>query len=91
MITIKAFDGGEFDAYLALPASGYGPGIVVLQEIFGVNSFMRGVADWYAAHTGTPSVPERIQLMWPDEQGRLPDDQDCDPRVRDLQTPKQAQ
>ena len=37
MITIKSFDGGEFNGYLALPASGYGPGIVVLQEIFGVN------------------------------------------------------
>ena len=34
---IKSFDGGEFDYYLALPASGYGPGIVVLQEVFGVN------------------------------------------------------
>ena len=43
---IKSFDGGEFDAYLALPASGYGPGIVVLQEIFGVNDYMRSVADW---------------------------------------------
>jgi len=50
MITIKSFDGGEFDAYLALPASGYGPGIVVLQEIFGVNNYIRSVADWYAAH-----------------------------------------
>src|SRR6476620_8016577 len=26
---IKSFDGDEFDAYLALPAGGYGPGIVV--------------------------------------------------------------
>jgi dienelactone hydrolase len=40
MVTLKSFDGGEFDAYLALPASGYGPGIVVLQEIFGVNSIV---------------------------------------------------
>ena len=32
MITIKSFEGEEFDAYMALPASGYGPGIVVLQR-----------------------------------------------------------
>src|SRR5258706_15696243 len=50
MPTIKSFDDGEFDSYLALPASGYGPGIVVLQEIFGINQFMRDTCDWYAAH-----------------------------------------
>jgi len=50
MATLKSFDGGEFDAYMALPASGYGPGIVVLQEIFGVNEYMRTVCDWYASH-----------------------------------------
>ncbi|HET6976911.1 MAG TPA: dienelactone hydrolase family protein [Pyrinomonadaceae bacterium] len=66
MITIKAFDGGEFDAYLALPASGYGPGIVVLQEIFGVNSFMRSVADWYAAHGFVALCPD---LFWRLERG----------------------
>ena len=66
MITIKAFDGGEFDGYLALPASGYGPGIVVLQEIFGVNSFMRSVADWYAAHGFVALCPD---LFWRLERG----------------------
>ena len=66
MITIKAFDGGEFDGYLALPASGHGPGIVVLQEIFGINSFMRSVADWYAAHGFIALCPD---LFWRMERG----------------------
>ena len=61
MTTIKSFDGGEFDGYLALPASGYGPGVVVLQEIFGVNAYMRSVADWYAAHGFVALVPD---LFW---------------------------
>jgi carboxymethylenebutenolidase len=61
MAKIKSFDGGEFDGYLALPASGYGPGIVVLQEIFGVNSYMRSVADWYAAHGFVALCPD---LFW---------------------------
>ena len=61
MITIKSFDGEEFDGYFALPASGYGPGIVVLQEIFGINSFMRDVADWYAARGFVALVPD---LFW---------------------------
>ena len=66
MITIKSFDGGEFDAYLALPASGYGPGIVVLQEIYGVNDYMRSVADWYAAHGFVALCPD---LFWRIERG----------------------
>jgi carboxymethylenebutenolidase len=61
MIKVKSFDGGEFDVYLALPASGYGPGIVVLQEIFGINQYLRDVADWYAAHGFVAVVPD---LFW---------------------------
>src|SRR2546423_4770281 len=66
MIMIKTLDGGEFDAYLALPASGYGPGIVVLQEIYGVNNYIRSVADWYAAHGFVAVCPD---LFWRIERG----------------------
>jgi carboxymethylenebutenolidase len=66
MVTIDAFDGGQFDGYLALPASGSGPGIVVLQEIFGVNAFVRNVADWYAAHGFVALAPD---LFWRQEPG----------------------
>lgn len=65
MVTIKSFDGGEFDAYLALPAGGYGPGIVVLQEIFGINAFVRNVADWYAAHGFVALAPDLFWRMEP--------------------------
>jgi carboxymethylenebutenolidase len=66
MVTIKSFDHQEFDGYLALPASGYGPGIVVLQEIFGVNQYMRSVTDWYAAHGFVALCPD---LFWRMEHG----------------------
>ncbi|HKV36819.1 MAG TPA: dienelactone hydrolase family protein [Pyrinomonadaceae bacterium] len=65
MTTIKSFDGGEFGGYLALPASGYGPGIVVLQEIFGVNDYMRSVTDWYAAHGFVAFCPDLFWRMEP--------------------------
>jgi carboxymethylenebutenolidase len=65
MTTIKSFDGGEFDGYLALPASGYGPGIVVLQEIFGVNDYMRSITDWYAAHGFVAFCPDLFWRMEP--------------------------
>jgi carboxymethylenebutenolidase len=47
-IRIKAEDGGEYEAYLSLPPSGKGPGLVLFQEIFGVNRHIRAVADQYA-------------------------------------------
>jgi carboxymethylenebutenolidase len=47
-ISIAAADGRDFSAYLALPSAGSGPAIVLLQEIFGVNDYIRGIADRYA-------------------------------------------
>ena len=38
-------DGGEMGAYLALPASGTAPGVLVLMEIFGVGSYIRRAAE----------------------------------------------
>src|SRR5262245_5275669 len=38
----------SFDAYLATPPAGSGPGLVLFQEIFGVNEHIRSVADQYA-------------------------------------------
>ena len=46
-IDIKAAD-GTFGAYLSLPPTGKGPGIVLYEEIFGVNRHIRAVADQYA-------------------------------------------
>jgi len=43
-----AADGGAMKGYLSLPPKGNGPGIVLIQEIFGVNSHIRAVADQYA-------------------------------------------
>src|SRR6266516_4175436 len=66
MLTLKSPDGGEFLAYISLPATGYGPGIVVLQEIFGVNAYMRQVCDWYASHGFVALCPD---LFWRQEPG----------------------
>ncbi|MDC8760751.1 dienelactone hydrolase family protein [Janthinobacterium fluminis] len=52
---------GVFDAYLALPHGGKGPGIVLLQEIFGVNEHIRNLADQYAADGYIVLAPD---LFW---------------------------
>jgi len=44
ILRIAAGDGRSFDATVVLPAAGHGPGIVLFQEIFGVNDFILGKA-----------------------------------------------
>ena len=48
-ITLKAADGHEFSAYRADPAAAPKGGLVVIQEIFGVNGHIREVCDGFAA------------------------------------------
>jgi carboxymethylenebutenolidase len=43
--TITAPDGDTFDGHLVVPDSGSGPGLLVLQEIFGVNDYVRDVCE----------------------------------------------
>jgi carboxymethylenebutenolidase len=59
-IAIQGHD-GEFSAYLASPGSGKGPGIVVIQEIFGVNPVIREIADGLAAQGFFALAPD---LFW---------------------------
>src|SRR6202158_5336095 len=65
-VDIAAADGGTFKGYLTIPASGSGPGILLLQEIFGVNSSMREVADYYAEEGYVVLAPD---LFWRLEPG----------------------
>jgi carboxymethylenebutenolidase len=38
-------EGDQFDAYCAVPESGTGPGVLLFQEIFGINDNIRELAD----------------------------------------------
>jgi carboxymethylenebutenolidase len=62
-ISIAAADGGHYDAYLALPPRGRGPGLVLFQEIFGVNRHIRAVAEQYALDGFVVLAPD---LFWRD-------------------------
>ena len=75
-IRIQAGDGsGSFSGYLALPRSGSGPGLVIAQEIFGVNATMREVADYYAEEGYVVLVPDLFWRQQPGiELGYSPDD-----------------
>src|ERR1700675_4144449 len=55
--------GGGMTGYLAVPAGGTGPGIVLLQEIFGVNAHMRDVADLWAEEGYVVLAPDLFHAM----------------------------
>jgi carboxymethylenebutenolidase len=65
-IKIKTMDGKEFSAYCAMPVTGKGPGILVIQEIFGVNAAMRQICDHYASLGYVAVCPD---LFWRQEPG----------------------
>ena len=59
-IDIYAHDGGTFGAYVSTPPKETqgGPGIVLIQEIWGVNQHIRDVADQYAMDGFTVFAPD---------------------------------
>jgi carboxymethylenebutenolidase len=65
-LTVSTAD-GDFTAYVAAPSgSGPFPAIVVIQEIFGINPFVRNVADRLAAQGYLAVAPD---LFWRIEPG----------------------
>jgi len=64
-IDLTSFDGKNFQGYLALPPAKTGPGIVLIQEIFGVNAHIKAVADQYALDGYVVLVPDLFWRMQP--------------------------
>jgi carboxymethylenebutenolidase len=56
-VTFKA-NGGTTNGYLAFPASGKGPGVVVIQEWWGLNDQVKGVADMFAREGFVALAPD---------------------------------
>lgn len=74
-IDLQAADGFRFPAYVAQPDGKPKGAVVVIQEIFGVNSHIRSVADGYAAAgylAVAPSTFHRVKAGV--ELGYTPDD-----------------
>jgi carboxymethylenebutenolidase len=74
-IDLKAPDGFVFPAYVAQPAGRPKAGVVVVQEIFGVNLHIRSVADGYAAEGYLAVAPSTFHRVKPGvDLGYSPDD-----------------
>lgn len=82
-VKIRASEGGEFDCYLALPASAQKvPGIVLASAVHGVNEDLRAIADEFASHGYICAAPD---LFWRTVPGPLGRD---DPRLRERSQPR---
>jgi len=56
---------GRFQGYLAVPPGGKGPGLLVLQEIFGVNEAIRATCDYFAEEGYVVLAPDMFWRMQP--------------------------
>ena len=72
---LKAADGQAIPAYVAKPQGQAKGGVVVIQEIFGVNSHIRSVADGYAAAGYLAVAPAIFHRVKPNvDLGYTPED-----------------
>lgn len=74
---LTAADGHEFDAYVAEPPAPWHAAIVVIQEIFGVNSHIRSVVDdfasqgfWVIAPALFDRAERHLELGYSGEEGK---------------------
>ena len=82
-----ASNGGEAHGYLALPESGHGPGLVVIQEWWGLTSHMASLVDRFAAAGFVALAPDLYggsTTHDAEEAGRLMSQLPVDQACRDL-------
>jgi carboxymethylenebutenolidase len=60
-LKISESEGKSYTGYLSLPPAGKGPGLLLLQEVYGVNADIRAAADYYAAGGYVVLAPD---LLW---------------------------
>lgn len=75
MVRFEA-NGGTADGYLAVPSAGKGPGVIVIQEWWGLNDQIKGVADHLAGEGFTALAPDfyggkGAAIGEPDQAGKL--------------------
>jgi carboxymethylenebutenolidase len=73
MVTFQS-NGGSASGYLSIPASGKGPGVIVIQEWWGLVPYIKDVCDRFAAEGFVALAPDMYHgesTKSPDEAGKL--------------------
>lgn len=84
-IKIAANEGGEFDCYLSLPASGGGPAVIVMAAVFGVDADVRKNCDDLAARGFVAAAPD---LFWRGDKGPMDRSEEGGRRARERAQPR---
>src|SRR4029079_16375431 len=80
-------NGGTTDGYLAIPSSGSGPGVIVIQEWWGLVDHIKDVCDRFAGEGFVALAPDLYHgktTKSPDEAGKLMMAMRIDEAERDL-------
>ncbi|MGD0967330.1 MAG: dienelactone hydrolase family protein [Candidatus Aquilonibacter sp.] len=86
-VTLSVADGSTMDAYVARPKSGTPTaGMLVFQEAFGVNAYMRDVSDRFAALGFLAIAPELFHRTGPGFEGSYTDFAAVRPHMAALST-----
>ena len=64
-VEIRSEDGQSFQGYFALPESAQGPGLLIFQEIFGVNEAIQATADYFAEEGYVVLAPDMFWRLDP--------------------------
>lgn len=87
-IDLNISDGTKMSAYISRPeAQGTYPGLIVLQEAFGVNSHIRNVADRFAAQGYVAIAPELYHRTAPGFEGSYTDFPAIKPHMQAMTIP----
>jgi len=87
MVEFKS-NGGTASGYLASPASGKGPGVIVIQEYWGLIPQVKGTADMFAREGFNALAPDfyhgkSAQIGEPDKAGKLMMELDLEQAAKD--------
>jgi carboxymethylenebutenolidase len=72
-VTLTVSDRTEMNVYVARPSAASNKSIIVFQEAFGVNSYIRSVVDRFAAHGFLAVAPELFHRTGPGFEGSYTD------------------
>lgn len=75
-LIVTAADGGKFECHVAKPGKKATAAIVVIQEIFGITSWLKNTADWLASNGYVAIVPDLFWRMEPNLNLNDRDDKD---------------
>lgn len=82
-VSLTVADGTSMNAYVAAPAEGAkAPGIIVFQEIFGLNAHIRDLAERFARQGYVAIAPELFHRTAPGFEGPYTDLQVCMPHMQ---------